>query len=966
MTDSDSDTIYTTEALDSTDSLLGLGDYTFTITATDSSTDVTGGNSAESDGTDAFSIVDTTGPSITDITVLDSTSTPVTEVEYGETFTIIADISDLANTVASAELTITDGGTYAMTDNDADGVWTTSAITAELPDFDVETTYSISITATDSAGYAATSDETSGTDSFEVVDTTAAEIIAVEVNGDNPVVCYEDDMIVYATAEDNYDDPVNYVVMSILDPSGIIGDAELSPDTSGSGYSHTRTFTFLDLQYYGDYYYSFAAYDAAGNTPTGDMFEGTFTVADCTAPEFGTVTANDIVYGVDDLTITAEVADVESGIAAVTVDVYDATGNIVEDTGVMEDPEADGTYEVTFLSADFTTLGTYSFTITATNGDDYTEEASGTFEVTDETQPTVDGITLISSPVAYGDVITVEVTVSDDYDGADVASVTLTLDVSGTPIDLDPTSTEGVYSAELDTLADFGGETVGLYDYSIEVFDTSGNSGTALGSDFGAEIEVVDTTYPVVVVSVDPATVDFGDDVTITATVTDDVEVDASTVLLEIQDSTGTVVYGPTVMDPAGTDTYETTLNSITDLVGVESYTFTVTAEDSSGLDDEDSGSFDVVDNDFPEIEITGDNPMHVELGEAYVEEGATATDVVDGELAVTISGDTVDGSVEGTYTVTYSATDSNGNTASEDRTVEVSDTTDPVINSVSLSATRVNEGDTITFTVDVTDNQGIDSVILTTNGADYDMEDPEGDGTYTVDVDTTGFALDTYSYTITATDDSGNTDSATGTYDVTIVSPMTVRILADKTSGEEDLDVSFASSVDAGGAEPFTYSWSFGDGHTDSSKNVRHVFTRDGTYTVTLTVRDQYGNEGSASVVITVSEEASSNNPRNNIQITGLSIPNDVVEAGDVLEISVDVENIGNSRLNDVSMTVFIPELGIWQRTTAEDIRTGDDETFTVGLDIPADVEPGIYDVRITVSNDDYNRVKHRDIVIE
>ncbi|MEK6868569.1 MAG: immunoglobulin-like domain-containing protein, partial [Nanoarchaeota archaeon] len=392
----------------------------------------------------------------------------------------------------------------------------------------------------------------------------------------------------------------------------------------------------------------------------------------------------------------------------------------------------------------------------------------------------------------------------------------------------------------------------------------------------------------------------------------------------------------------------------------------TYAVSDISGNSDTEVRTVNVVDTTAPVITILGDTSETVQVGAIYTDAGATAYDVGDGDLtALIITTTTVNTFVIGSYSVTYAVSDISGNSDTEVRTVDVVDTTAPVINSVSLSATRVNEGDIITFTVDVTDNQGVDSVELVTNSGSYTLDNGGSGDIYTGDVDTTGFALDTYSYTITATDDSGNTDTATGTYEVTIVSPMTVHIVADKTSGEEDLDVSFASYVDAGGVEPLTYSWSFGDGDTDSSKNVRHVFTSDGTYTVTLTVRDQYGNDGTASIVITVSAEESSSDPRNNIKVDGVSLGSDVIEAGETLEAYINVENIGDNRLRDLAITISIPELGIWITSTADDVRSGDEEEFAIGLDIPDDVAPGVYDVRIVISTDDMKRIKHRDVEI-
>ena len=77
----------------------------------------------------------------------------------------------------------------------------------------------------------------------------------------------------------------------------------------------------------------------------------------------------------------------------------------------------------------------------------------------------------------------------------------------------------------------------------------------------------------------------------------------------------------------------------------------------------------------FPVITILGDNPADVELGSVYVDAGAES----DGGETVTASG-TVDTNTLGTYTITYSATDSAGNTSTATRTVNVVDTTAPVL----------------------------------------------------------------------------------------------------------------------------------------------------------------------------------------------------------------------------------------------------------------------------------------------
>ncbi|WP_433386944.1 PQQ-dependent sugar dehydrogenase [Micromonospora sp. KLBMP9576] len=80
----------------------------------------------------------------------------------------------------------------------------------------------------------------------------------------------------------------------------------------------------------------------------------------------------------------------------------------------------------------------------------------------------------------------------------------------------------------------------------------------------------------------------------------------------------------------------------------------------------------------------------------------------------------------------------------------------------------------------------------------------------------------------------------------------------ADRTSGTAPLTVNFSS---AGSADPdggaLTYSWAFGDGTTSTAANPGKTYTTNGTYQVTLTVRDPQGATGTANVQIGVGNTA-------------------------------------------------------------------------------------------------------------
>jgi flagellin-like hook-associated protein FlgL len=97
-----------------------------------------------------------------------------------------------------------------------------------------------------------------------------------------------------------------------------------------------------------------------------------------------------------------------------------------------------------------------------------------------------------------------------------------------------------------------------------------------------------------------------------------------------------------------------------------------------------------------PVITIIGGNPITVELGDTYTDQGATAFDEFHGETPVSSSG-TVDTSTVGTYTITYTATDLDGNTATATRTVNVVDTTAPVVTVTGDNPATVELGGTYT-----------------------------------------------------------------------------------------------------------------------------------------------------------------------------------------------------------------------------------------------------------------------------
>jgi len=106
--------------------------------------------------------------------------------------------------------------------------------------------------------------------------------------------------------------------------------------------------------------------------------------------------------------------------------------------------------------------------------------------------------------------------------------------------------------------------------------------------------------------------------------------------------------------------------------------------------------TINVNDGNPPVITRNGPATVNLNVGDTYNEQGATATDLEEGPVAVIIGGDTVNTGVAGTYIVTYNASDSAGNNATQViRTVNVAaDSNSPVITLNGPATVNLNVGD--------------------------------------------------------------------------------------------------------------------------------------------------------------------------------------------------------------------------------------------------------------------------------
>lgn len=146
--------------------------------------------------------------------------------------------------------------------------------------------------------------------------------------------------------------------------------------------------------------------------------------------------------------------------------------------------------------------------------------------------------------------------------------------------------------------------------------------------------------------------------------------------------------------DGALTDAVEVTGTVDVTVPGVYTRSYRVT--DATGNAAQTTRTITVVDTTAPQLVLIGAASITLSCGGTYSEPGATATDACEGSLsnAIAIDG-AVDTATPGVYTITYSVSDTAGNTATVDRTVTVVDTVAPVITLLGAASLTLGCGDT-------------------------------------------------------------------------------------------------------------------------------------------------------------------------------------------------------------------------------------------------------------------------------
>jgi hypothetical protein len=203
--------------------------------------------------------------------------------------------------------------------------------------------------------------------------------------------------------------------------------------------------------------------------------------------------------------------------------------------------------------------------------------------------------------------------------------------------------------------------------------------------------------------------------------------------------------------------------------LGLGEHLIVLEVTDKAEASDTDEVTITVEDTTPPVITLNGSGTVMLECGvDNYVEEGAGAWDICDGNVAVIIGGDTVDTSMCGTYEVSYDAGDASGNQAEQIlRTVIVEDTTLPEFSLVVEPNVLWPPNNKMVLVApgwevsDKCDEQPEVSLVDITMSAEGDVNDYvqiDGDGSiYLRATKGQGRAVRIYTVTYEAVDDSGN-----------------------------------------------------------------------------------------------------------------------------------------------------------------------------------------------------------------
>jgi len=271
------------------------------------------------------------------------------------------------------------------------------------------------------------------------------------------------------------------------------------------------------------------------------------------------------------------------------------------------------------------------------------------------------------------------------------------------------------------------------------------------------------------------------------------------------------------------------------------------------------------VDEVAPVITLIGANPQTIELGSSYTELGASANDDIDGNItgSIIIDATAVEVATLGTYLVTYNAQDAGGNNATEVvRTVNFVDTTDPSFTSTSTLSVDENISTlNIFYTATATDAGTIGYSLSGLDALSFNLGTSSGELTFSSSPDFE--TQNSYSVTITATDNSNNTSDLALIItinnldeEVPVFTSVTDISVDENTSTSDIIYNATATDVgtvtfSVGGTDASSFSIGASSGELNFTSSPD--FETQSSYSITITATDNSGNHSDLDLTITI-----------------------------------------------------------------------------------------------------------------
>ncbi|MBM5948537.1 putative Ig domain-containing protein [Staphylococcus epidermidis] len=888
-----------------------VGSYTVTVTTMDES-----GNATET--TFTIDVEDTTKPTVE--SVADQTQevnteiTPITiESEDNSDQAVTNKVDGLPDGVTFDEATNTISGTpsevgsytVTVTTTDESGNATETTFTIDVEDTTKPTVKSVSdqtqevnteitpikIEATDNSGQTVTNkvdglpDGITFDEATNTISGTPSEVGSYDIT---VTTTDESGNATETTFTINVEDTTKPTVEDIADQTQEV-NTEIEPikieATDNGGQAVTNKVDGLP---------DGVTFDEATNTISGTPSEvGSYDIIVTTTDENGNSETTTFTIDVEDTTkptvedIADQTQEINTEIEPIKIEARDNSGQAVTN---KVDGLPDG---VTFDEATNTISGTpsevgsYDITVTTTDESGNATETTFTIDVEDTTKPTVEDITDQTQEV------NTEIT-PIKIEARDNSGQTVTNKVDGLP--------DGVTFDEATNTISGTPSEVGSYTVTVTTTDESSNA-----TETTFTIDVEDTTKPTVE--------DIADQ-------TQEVNTEITPIKIEATDNSGQAVTNKVDGLPDGV-TFDEATNTISGTPSeVGSYDITVTTTDENGNSETTTFTIDVEDTTKPTVEDITDQTQEINTEmtpikiEARDNSGQAVTNKVEGlpdgvtfdEATNTISGTP---SEVGSYDITVTTTDENGNSETTTFTIDVEDTTKPTVESVADQTQEVNT-EINPIKIEATDNSG-QAVTNKVEGLPAGITFDEATNT----ISGTPSEVGSYTVTVTTTDENGNATETTFTIDVEDTTKPTVEDITDQTQEiNTEMTPIKIEATDNSGQAVTNKVEGLPDGVTfdEATNTISGTPSEVGKYLITITTIDKDGNTATTTLTINVIDTTTPEQPtinkvtENSTEVNGRGEPGTVVEVtfpdGNKVEGKVDSD--GNYHIQIPSETTL------------------------------------------------------------